>query len=138
MNTSEETLKKHSLKVTGFRVDVLGLFSDAKYALALNDIESGLQEFDRITLYRTLKSFEDKGIIHKIVDGSGNQKYAMCEGECSEHHHDDEHVHFHCDNCDHTFCLDHVHIPEIKLPGGYVFKNAQMTVKGLCKNCAGK
>jgi Fur family ferric uptake transcriptional regulator len=136
MQTVEETLKKHSLKVTSFRLDVLELFSSAKFALSLNDIESIIGDHDRITLYRTLKSFEDKGIIHKIVDSNGNQKFAMCEGECSEHNHDDEHVHFHCIQCSHTFCLDHVHIPNIKLPNGYVFKNAQMTVDGLCVNCA--
>jgi Fur family ferric uptake transcriptional regulator len=136
MPLAEETLKKHGLKITGFRVDILSLFTSANHALSLSDIELAIGDHDRITLYRTLKSFEDKGIIHKVLDSNGSSKFAACEGACTQYHHHDEHIHFHCQTCNHTYCLDYVHVPRIKLPNGYVFNSAQMTVQGLCQKCS--
>lgn len=76
MTTAESILKKHLLRVTQFRLDVISIFITAGRALASHDIEEKLHDADRITLYRTLKSFEDKGIIHKAIDGTLTQKFA--------------------------------------------------------------
>jgi Fur family ferric uptake transcriptional regulator len=135
MNPSEKILKKHSLRITPFRTDVIDIFSKAGKALSSNDIEVILKDADRITLYRTLKSFEDKGIIHKALDGTNTQKFALCESQCDEHHHHDEHVHFHCQKCESTFCLDHVHIPKINVPDGFNVNSKNMIVNGVCKQC---
>jgi len=135
MNRSENILKKHRLRVTQFRTEVLDLFSSAGRALSSGDLEARLQDADRITLYRTLKSFEDKGIIHKAIDGTQTPKFALCESECSEHHHRDEHVHFHCHQCENTFCLDHVFIPEIPVPKNFKAEEMNMIVSGICDKC---
>ncbi len=131
----EETLKKHGLRHTLFRAQILDIFHDSKYALSNNDIESKLENFDRITLYRTLKSFEEKGLIHKISDNNGNLKYAMCEGDCDEGHHHDQHVHFHCEKCDKSFCIDELNVPDVKVPEGYTVVTRDMLLKGVCKEC---
>jgi Fur family transcriptional regulator, ferric uptake regulator len=138
MTHSEKILKKHSLRVTPIRTDVINIFSAAGRALSSNDIETNLKDADRITLYRTLKSFEDKGIIHKAIDGTTTQKYALCEDECDEHHHHDEHVHFHCEKCENTFCLDHVYVPQVIVPEGFVVRDTNMIVNGVCKDCTTK
>lgn len=135
-NHAVNMLKQHHLKVTTFRSQVISLFLNSPFALPIHELETKLEDPDRITLYRTLKSFEDKGILHKINDGSSTVKYALCIDDCTEHAHIDEHVHFHCNKCDNTFCLEHVTIPHIKLPSGYVFAQADMTIKGICNNCA--
>jgi Fur family transcriptional regulator, ferric uptake regulator len=134
-HNAEDILRQHQLKVTPFRISVLDLFLDASHALPLNIIESSLNNPDRITLYRTLKNFEDKGLIHFVSDGTPMRKYALCIDDCSEHSHVDEHVHFHCTICLNTTCLDHVVIPQIALPQGYAFEHANMTVNGICKEC---
>lgn len=135
MTTAESILKKHHLRVTQFRLDVISIFTTAGRALASHDIEEKLLDADRITLYRTLKSFEDKGIIHKAIDGTLTQKFALCEAHCNEHHHLDEHVHFHCLKCENTFCMDHVYVPKVVLPSGFIAEQTNMIVNGLCEKC---
>ncbi|MBK8056146.1 MAG: transcriptional repressor [Saprospiraceae bacterium] len=135
MTASEKILKEHHLRVTPFRAEVLQIFTNAGKALSSHDIESQLSDADRITLYRTLKSFEEKGIIHKAIDGTITQKYALCDAHCDEDHHHDEHVHFHCEKCENTFCLDQVVVPNIELPSGFKVKHTNMVVNGVCKDC---
>lgn len=136
MLAAEEILKKHKLRITQFRLDVIDIFMRSGHALSSADVEQNLKDADRITLYRTLKSFEDKGIIHKAIDGTQTQKFAICEAQCDEHHHHDEHVHFHCMKCQNTFCLDHVFVPKVSLPEGFTMKQTDMIVSGVCEKCA--
>lgn len=135
MISGELLLKNHHLRVTQFRLDVIRVFNQAGRAMSSADVELLLGDVDRITLYRTLKSFEDKGIIHKAIDGTITQKYALCEAQCDVDHHHDEHVHFHCLTCENTFCLDHVFVPKITLPGGFTAQQTDMVVSGVCEKC---
>ncbi|MEY3321815.1 MAG: hypothetical protein RLZZ417_1398, partial [Bacteroidota bacterium] len=57
-------LKKHDLRLTQVRKEVLSVFLIKEQALSQSDIENDLGKTDRITLYRTLRSFEDNGLIH--------------------------------------------------------------------------
>jgi Fur family ferric uptake transcriptional regulator len=133
--SAEDILRQHKLRITQFRVDVIKIFTDSGRALSSSDVEAFLPDTDRITLYRTLKSFEDKGVIHKALDGTLTQKYAMCDAHCDEHHHHDEHIHFHCLKCENTFCMDHVFIPTVVLPQGFTASHTDMVVNGVCGKC---
>jgi len=135
MSAAEQILRKHGLRITQFRMDTVYLFIQAGKALSSTDIETALQDSDRITLYRTLKTLEDKGIIHKAIDGTQVMKYALCEASCDEHHHHDEHIHFHCIRCENTICLDHVFVPDVTLPAGFVANESHMIVNGVCLEC---
>lgn len=129
-------LEEHDLRKTSCREDVLALFLEKEYALAHSDIEQKLSDhFDRVTIYRTLKSFTDKGLIHKVLDDEGVTKYALCKTHCSasDHHHD--HVHFKCSKCGLTNCLDDVHVPKLNLPQGYSAMEVNLLVQGVCKDC---
>ncbi|MDQ1086474.1 Fur family transcriptional regulator [Siphonobacter sp. SORGH_AS_1065] len=132
------TLKQHNLRHTEAREEVLDLFYNKSFALSHGGLESELQErFDRVTIYRTLKTFLDKGIIHKVLDDEGTVKYAMCKDACQSedhtHHHD--HVHFKCLSCGQTTCLDHVKIPSLALPEGYKRQEINLLVQGICPDC---
>lgn len=128
-------LKGANLRVTPVRSRVLEIFDTTEFALSNQEIEDALNTVDRVTLYRTLKSFEQKGIIHKVVDGTGQDKFAMCEHHCTEDHHHDEHIHFNCDQCGNTFCVDDVGIPNITLPKGYTVQSTNIVMKGVCDKC---
>ena len=132
----DDILKKNQLSVTGSRKKILELFLQSEGALAHSDIEKRTGEkFDRVTVYRTLQSFLDKGIIHTIPTSDNSIRYALCKDDCSRGHHHDNHVHFVCNKCSNTICLDHVTIPAVKLPAGFKASEFQMIVSGICKSC---
>ncbi|SHL86587.1 Fur family transcriptional regulator, ferric uptake regulator [Chitinophaga jiangningensis] len=129
-------LKDSKLSVTETRVKILELFMKSNGALEHSDIETQTgQSFDRVTVYRTLQTFLDKGIIHKIPTTDTSVRYAVCKSECTEHDHHDHHVHFKCESCGNTTCLDETNIPEISLPKGYAMHNVEVVVSGVCKTC---
>jgi Fur family ferric uptake transcriptional regulator len=134
---ASELLKKHGLRVTSFRTSVLALFEKRSVALDGRAIEHQLKPADRVTIYRTLRSFEDSGIIHRIPDPSGAVKFAMCLGNCDEHAHHDSHAHFHCDSCDSTLCLSNASVtpPPVQLPTGFSINALEVTVRGTCAQC---
>lgn len=136
MNGVSNILKQNKLSVTASRQKILQLFLDNNGALAHSDIEKGTGEnIDRVTVYRTLQSFVEKGIVHTIPTSDNSIKYALCKDECEEGHHHDHHVHFVCQLCGNTFCLDKVVTPEIELPAGYILKQVDVVAKGICENC---
>jgi Fur family ferric uptake transcriptional regulator len=134
--TIDDILRKNQLSVTGSRKKILELFQHSDGALAHADIEKQThEEFDRVTIYRTLQTFVEKGIIHPIPTADNSVRYALCKEECSEGHHHDDHVHFICDDCGTTYCLEHVAIPEVHLPDGFVLKQTEVLVSGKCNRC---
>lgn len=132
---ARDVLNRHRLRVTQSREDVLELLLSSEVAVSNQLIETRLDHIDRITLYRTLKTFEDKGILHKILDSSAKPKYAICEEGCDDHHHDDHHIHFECAKCGDVTCLTEVKTPSLELPKGYKVQEVNVIAKGLCSNC---
>jgi Fur family transcriptional regulator, ferric uptake regulator len=130
------TLRTHELRHTGCREDILTLFYTHKTALAHGDLETVLRDrYDRVTIYRTLKTFADKGIIHKVLDEDG-LRYALCKDTCHDHDHHHDHVHFKCAACGQTTCLDEVLIPTIQLPSGYQKRETNLLIQGTCPKCS--
>jgi Fur family ferric uptake transcriptional regulator len=129
-------LRKNGLSVTDSRQKILELFLQSKGALEHADIEKSTGEsFDRVTVYRTLQSFVEKGLIHLIPTTDNAVKYALCKDDCEAGHHHDNHVHFICGECGKTTCLDDVTVPSVKLPKGFSPDHAEMVVTGICGDC---
>lgn len=132
----KDVLKEHKLRLTDARVDVLNLFMAQDHALSHADLEEKLQEdYDRVTLYRTLNSFLEKGLVHKVPVDDGSTRYALCSDGCDDHHHDDDHIHFKCTECGQTQCLENMPLPKVKLPDGYILQDVNFLVQGVCKGC---
>lgn len=129
-------LQSHKLRITDCRLDIIQEFLEKNVALSHSDLEDTLnQRFDRVTIYRTLKTFLDKDLIHKVLDDSGATKYALCTHGETEHHHSHEHVHFKCETCGETTCLEDITLPQIKLPAGFEKKEMSLLVQGICEKC---
>ncbi len=136
MKTSSEILEHNGLRKTAIRLRVLDVFLQSKEALSHALLETELDETDRVTLYRTLKTFEEKGIIHKAEDGTGVGRFALCHADsCADHKHDDEHAHFHCEKCGKTVCLEQVIVPQVNLPEGFSGNSSHLIIKGTCEQC---
>lgn len=116
------------------RLLVLRQLVESGAALSLKDLEAKFERADRATLYRTLKTFEEKKLIHSIDDGTGVAKYSLCEEGC-ECEPQDQHIHFHCQKCGETYCLMQSKIPQTQIPSGFKAASASMIYKGTCANC---
>jgi Fur family ferric uptake transcriptional regulator len=102
------------------------------HPLPEKDIKDRLSgNFDRSTLYRSLITLEEKGIIHRIVVDHQTTMYALDHSLTAE----SNHAHFYCKKCKRIKCLEEyiVSIPE--LPEGYLAVASEMIVKGTCDEC---
>jgi Fur family ferric uptake transcriptional regulator len=134
MPTPLSILQLHKLRITDCRQSIIQEFLDKQVALAHSDLEDSLDsQFDRVTIYRTLKTFVDKDVVHKVLDDSGATKYALCSHEDEAHNH--EHVHFKCEVCGETTCIETITLPNIKLPKGFKKKEMSLLVQGVCNKC---
>ena len=132
----EDLLQKHQLKKTGPRLRVLSMMYSKNTATSQPDLESVMHDIDRVTLYRILNVFEEKGIIHKVFDLDGTANYAVCHSDCQEHHHHDEHLHFNCTLCKNVYCLDDLSLPQLTLPPGFTAEGFTLYATGLCAKCS--
>ncbi len=135
MNEIEKFLLSKDIRPTAMRILVYKFLAAKDIAVSLADIELTFEKSERTTLYRTLKTFEEKGIVHQVDDGTGVAKYALCEIGCNCEMGTDLHLHFHCNACGETQCLTERKIPIVNLPKGYTATDANLVVKGICNNC---
>ena len=134
MKDTDDKLTSRNIKPTAMRELVFDILTEQTAAISLSDLEQNFQKSDKVTLYRTLKTFEENKLIHSIDDGTGSVKYALCKESC-QCHPEDLHVHFFCIKCHHTFCLSDIPIPSINLPVNFSIENINMVVKGVCAHC---
>ena len=131
--TVEEILQHHDLKNTGCRKYILNELIKSESALSENEIKASFPElFDRVTFYRTLRTLEESGVIHKIVLNDNSVKYALSH---NAHPNDDVHSHFHCIKCDEVLCLHGNTRVETALPDGFVQHEVFLVINGLCGKC---
>jgi len=136
MITPEDLLRQHGLRSTNTRINVVNLLRKSPHAISHPELEQGMiQQADRVTLYRTLKSLEEKGIIHRILDNEGISRFAVCKDACTEHQHADEHIHFQCHVCGNIYCISIAAFPAFVLPQGYVLHQLRFNAEGICKAC---
>ena len=134
MKDIESKLLKRNIKPTAMRELVLIVLMEQKVAISLSDLENKFDKVDKVTLYRTLKTFEENKLIHSIDDGTGSVKYALCKETC-QCQPEELHVHFLCTTCNQTFCLNEIPVPSINLPVDFSLESVNMVIKGICANC---
>lgn len=126
-------LKNHKLRITESRIEILGFFLNHRKALSFRDLESALSGYDRVTLYRTLHSFTENGILHKIPDDTGFATYGLCHDTCDADSHHHHHIHFKCNECGTIECVEK-DLPHYQLPG-YEIQEANLVLNGICQSC---
>ncbi|MBC8295874.1 MAG: transcriptional repressor [Pelagibacterales bacterium] len=134
---SKLILSKNDISRTKFRTDLLNLFYTSKKSVSIEDV---LKHFDysinKVTVYRSLESFENKGLIHKVPDSNNLKRYSLCrEEECSPSTHNHNHGHFICYDCNQTFCMQEIKFPDIKSVKGFYIQELKLTLEGYCQDC---
>ena len=95
-----------------------------------------IDSIDKSGIFRTLTLFKENHLLHQIDDGCEGVRYELCHahGEVD----DDRHVHFHCEVCHRTFCLEDTPIPAVTYPNGFQVESVNYMAKGICPKCAKK
>jgi len=128
-----ERLEHKGVKATANRILVYKSLQN-NHPLSLADIESMLITMDKSSIFRVLTLFVEHDVVHSFSDGRGVVHYELCTDD--EHcHHDNDHVHFYCENCQQTYCLEDIHVPSIQLPEGFITNEISVIVKGKCPHC---
>tara|TARA_Y100000766_G_scaffold120279_1_gene103320 strand:- start:3105 stop:3491 length:387 start_codon:yes stop_codon:yes gene_type:complete len=125
-------LEEKKIRETRFRLELIKIFNKTNNAISTKEIETQLNDFDRVTLYRTLKLFIEKGVIHEVLFSNG-KKYALCKEQCGKYKLGHNHLHFHCSTCNNSFCIE-TDITKINLPG-YIINQTDLNLHGICNKC---
>lgn len=136
-NNYTTLLEEHNIKPTSNRLIVLRTLDGAGRPMSLTELENKILTIDKSGIFRTLSLFREQHLVHVIEDGGDGVRYELCHS-----HHDDIdddlHVHFYCEQCQQTYCLDHIPVPGIDLPEGFIMSSVNYMVKGICPHCAYK
>ncbi|MBO4811862.1 MAG: transcriptional repressor [Prevotella sp.] len=130
----EHLLTSHGVKPTSNRIVVLRALATSARPLTLLELENRILTIDKSGVFRALTLFRDHHLVHTIDDGSGAMRYELCHSH-SQQEDDDLHVHFFCERCQRTFCLDGVAVPQVTVPPGFTVRSANYIVKGFCPDC---
>lgn len=133
--TIESYLKAHDVKPTAVRILVWKEVQGQRETFSLADVERWMPTMERSSIFRALRLFAEHDMLHEVDDGTGQQKYCVCRCATNSHI---NHIHFTCQHCGKTYCLEDCAIPQVPLPQGFHAKEAEYIVKGLCPNCAEK
>ncbi len=129
---SEELLLEKQVKPTAMRILIAKEFLKSGKAMSLQTLENLLPTADKITIYRTVKTFLDNDIIHSILLPDGRTEYALCKHKGKEHH---VHPHFTCEKCGQTHCLPPIKMLSSYFPEGYIISDTILTLSGICPKC---
>lgn len=130
-----ELLKAKGLKSTQARRDILALFNERHTLLRAEDIFAKVKKkgTDLATVYRTLETFEEQGIIRKVDVRSGSDVYELA----GHHHH-----HIVCTKCNIVEGFNDCNAEDIS---SMLLKNSKnfnviqdhsFEFFGVCKSCA--
>ena len=128
-------LKSARLYCTAGRVAVLRILLRANKPLRQDEIAGrlGNKRFDKVTIYRTLESLLEVGLVHKAFLDERARHFELARN-CSE---TQCHPHFTCTSCGNTHCLTEMAIPKVKSTHkGFLIHRQQTRLEGLCPACA--
>ncbi|HDR04462.1 MAG TPA: transcriptional repressor [Candidatus Marinimicrobia bacterium] len=132
-----ELLHNYGVRRTRVRSAVFELFGSSDFALSPAEIIAELGgEYDRVTVYRTLSLFLEKGLIHTAYTAPEGNFYALCDlqrCDVSVHHHD--HLHFRCHSCGKVYCLESATFTPLQLPEGFSAESMLHLATGICNQC---
>jgi Fur family ferric uptake transcriptional regulator len=131
----KQRLRERNLRITPNRLDLLNSIARFSGAIPHARLQADLKSMDRVTLYRTLNSLLEKGLIHRASAKEQESHYALCEDSCKPEGHQHQHIHFKCDNCEKIFCLPLQQDLELNT-GSFKVNTFEVLATGVCETCS--
>jgi Fur family ferric uptake transcriptional regulator len=125
-------LRDKGLRTTRCRRAVLATVAAADEPLTVEQIADALagEGFDLSTIYRTVETFEQHGMLNRLDLGDGTRRYCGCDG----HHH-----HIRCLKCGRIdkvdLCLVERMQGAIEKTLGYRIVDHSLVFTGVCRRC---
>lgn len=132
---ARKMLKTAQLYCTQGRITILTILMEAGKPLSQVQIahKSVKGHIDKVTIYRTLDSLLQVGLVHKVLLDKRAQHFELAHN-CTEQQ---CHPHFTCTSCGDTHCLREISLPMAKSPHqGFIIRRQQVRLEGLCPKCA--
>ena len=129
-------LESKGIRPTANRILAMTLMGEQN-PQSLSNLERKMVSMDKSSIFRTLTLFLEHDVVHAFEDGRGVLCYELCEekGACDHH---DGHIHFYCESCQRSFCMEDIHIPSFELPEGFYPHSISFVIKGECPDCRKK
>ena len=130
-------LESKGIRPTANRILVMKTLMGEQNPQSLSNLERKMVSMDKSSIFRTLTLFLEHDVVHAFEDGRGVLCYELCEekGACDHH---DGHIHFYCESCQRSFCMEDIHIPSFELPEGFYPHTISFVIKGECPDCRKK
>ena len=128
-------LEQHGIKLTANRILIAKIMSSLDYPVSMRELETMLLTMDKSSIFRTLSHFKSHHLVHQLEDGNDIVRYELCHSLNKETD-EDIHVHFYCEHCHRTFCLNEIPVPQVNLPTGYRQTAVNYMIKGICPDCS--
>lgn len=130
-------LESKGIRPTANRILVMKTLMGEQNPQSLSNLERKMVSMDKSSIFRTLTLFLEHDVVHAFEDGRGVLCYELCEekGACDHH---DGHIHFYCESCQRSFCMEDIHIPSFELPEGFHPHSISFVIKGECPDCRKK
>lgn len=130
-------LESKGIRPTANRILVMKTLMGEQNPQSLSNLERKMVSMDKSSIFRTLTLFLEHDVVHAFEDGRGVLCYELCEekGACDHH---DGHIHFYCESCQRSFCMEDIHIPSLELPEGFYPHSISFVIKGECPDCRKK
>ncbi len=130
-------LESKGIRPTANRILVMKTLMGEQNPQSLSNLERKMVSMDKSSIFRTLTLFLEHDVVHAFADGRGVLCYELCEekGACDHH---DGHIHFYCESCQRSFCMEDIHIPSFELPEGFYPHSISFVIKGECPDCRKK
>lgn len=130
-------LESKGIRPTANRILVMKTLMGEQNPQSLSNLERKMVSMDKSSIFRTLTLFLEHDVVHAFEDGRGVLCYELCEekGACDHH---DGHIHFYCESCQRSFCMEDIHVPSFELPEGFYPHSISFVIKGECPDCRKK
>ena len=130
-------LESKGIRPTANRILVMKTLMGEQNPQSLSNLERKMVSMDKSSIFRSLTLFLEHDVVHAFEDGRGVLCYELCEekGACDHH---DGHIHFYCESCQRSFCMEDIHIPSFELPEGFYPHSISFVIKGECPDCRKK
>lgn len=130
---TRKLLKEAGIRTTSVRRDVFAYLLHRGLPLSHQEILNRMGNYNRVTLYRTLNTLTDAGLVHAVQGLDGVWRFCAHDPEhrgCPGNH-----PHFLCLSCGRMICLSDQKLPYVEVPADIEVKGKQLLVYGRCASC---